>query len=105
MMIAAPIMCVGGIIMALRQDVGLAWLIVVSVGALVLAIGMIVSRMVPQFRRMQTRIDMINRVYNTGSMKAAGIAGNAVGLFFDALVVAISVQGHCGLRQLACRCE
>ena len=42
---------------------------------------------------------------NAGSMKAAGIAGNAVGLFFDALVVAISVQGHCGLRQLAFRCE
>jgi ATP-binding cassette subfamily B protein len=62
MMIAAPIMCVGGIIMALRQDVGLAWLIAVSVGALVLAIGLIVSRMVPQFRRMQKRIDTINRV-------------------------------------------
>ena len=62
MMVSAPIMCVGGIIMALRQDLGLAWLIVVSVTVLVVAIGMIVSRMVPQFRRMQTRIDVVNRV-------------------------------------------
>ena len=62
MMVAAPIMCVGGIIMALRQDVGLAWLIVVSVLALVVAIGLIVMRMVPQFRRMQTRLDSVNRV-------------------------------------------
>ena len=62
MMVAAPIMCVGGIIMALRQDVGLAWLIVVSVLALVVAIGLIVTRMVPQFRRMQTRLDSVNRV-------------------------------------------
>jgi len=62
MMVAAPIMCVGGIIMALRQDVGLAWLIVVSVMVLVVAIGLIVSRMVPQFRRMQTRLDSVNRV-------------------------------------------
>src|SRR6202163_1042215 len=38
MMIAAPIMCVGGIIMALRQDVGLSWLMLVSIPALVVAI-------------------------------------------------------------------
>ncbi|MSX39135.1 MAG: ABC transporter ATP-binding protein, partial [Actinobacteria bacterium] len=62
MMVSAPIMCVGGIIMALKQDIGLAWLIVVSVGVLVAAIAVIVSRMVPQFRRMQTRLDTVNRV-------------------------------------------
>ena len=62
MMVSAPIMCVGGIVMALRQDLGLAWLIVVSVLVLVAAIGLIVSRMVPQFRRMQTRLDAVNRV-------------------------------------------
>jgi ATP-binding cassette, subfamily B, multidrug efflux pump len=62
LMISAPIMCVGGIIMALRQDLGLSWLIVVSVTVLVAAIGFIVSRMVPLFRRMQTRIDILNRV-------------------------------------------
>ena len=62
MMVSAPIMCVGGIVMALRQDVGLAWLIVLSVVILVAAIGLIVSRMVPQFRRMQKRLDNVNRV-------------------------------------------
>ena len=62
MMVAAPIMCVGGIIMALRQDVGLSWLMVVSIPVLVLAIGLIVTRMVPQFRAMQARIDTVNRV-------------------------------------------
>jgi ATP-binding cassette subfamily B protein len=62
MMVGAPIMCVGGIIMALRQDLGLSWLMVVSVPALVLSIGSIVTRMVPQFRAMQTRLDAVNRV-------------------------------------------
>jgi ATP-binding cassette, subfamily B, multidrug efflux pump len=62
LMISAPIMCVGGIIMALRQDLGLSWLIVVSVTVLVVSIAVIVSQMVPQFRRMQTRIDVVNRV-------------------------------------------
>ena len=62
LMVAAPIMCVGGIIMALRQDVGLSWLMAVSIPVLVVAIGLIVIRMVPQFRAMQTRIDVVNRV-------------------------------------------
>jgi ATP-binding cassette subfamily B multidrug efflux pump len=62
MMIAAPIMCVGGIIMALRQDIGLSWLMVVCIPVLVLSIGLIVVRMVPQFRAMQARIDLVNRV-------------------------------------------
>ena len=62
MMIAAPIMCVGGIIMALRQDVGLSWLMVVCIPVLVVAIASIVVRMVPQFRAMQVRIDLVNRV-------------------------------------------
>jgi ATP-binding cassette, subfamily B, multidrug efflux pump len=62
MMIAAPIMCVGGIIMALRQDIGLSWLVGVSVPVLAIAIGLIIRRMVPQFRLMQTRIDAVNGV-------------------------------------------
>jgi ATP-binding cassette subfamily B protein len=62
MMVAAPIMCVGGIVMALRQDVGLSWLMLVSVPALVVAIGLIVRRMIPRFRVMQVRIDGVNRV-------------------------------------------
>jgi ATP-binding cassette subfamily B multidrug efflux pump len=62
LMVSAPIMCVGGIVMALRQDVGLSWLIVVSVLVLVAAVGRIVTLMVPQFRLMQKRIDAVNRV-------------------------------------------
>jgi ATP-binding cassette subfamily B protein len=61
-MVSAPIMCVGGVVMALREDLGLSWLIVVSVAALVAAIGMIVTRMVPLFRLIQKRIDGVNRV-------------------------------------------
>jgi ATP-binding cassette subfamily B protein len=55
-------MCVGGVIMALREDVGLSWLMLVCVPALLLSIGAIVVRMVPQFRAMQVRIDEVNRV-------------------------------------------
>jgi len=62
MLVAAPIMCVGGVIMALREDVGLSWLMLVSVPVMVLLIGLIIRRMVPQFRLMQTRIDVVNRV-------------------------------------------
>src|SRR3982075_4132919 len=62
MLVGAPIMLVGGVIMALRQDVGLSWLMVVSIPILVIAIGLIVVRMVPQFRAMQARIDVVNRV-------------------------------------------
>jgi ATP-binding cassette subfamily B protein len=62
MLIAAPIMMVGGVFMALREDPGLSWLLLVSVPVLVISVGLIVIRMVPQFRRMQTRIDAVNRV-------------------------------------------
>jgi ATP-binding cassette subfamily B protein len=62
LIIAAPIMCIGGIIMAAREDIGMSWLLGVSVPVLAVAIWLIVTRMVPQFRRMQTRIDVVNRV-------------------------------------------
>ncbi len=62
LLVAAPIMCVGGIFMALREDAGLSWLLLISVPVLIVAVSFIVSKMVPQFRKMQTRIDKINRV-------------------------------------------
>jgi ATP-binding cassette subfamily B protein len=62
MLVAAPIMMVGGVLMAVREDVGLSWLLAVSVPALCLSVGFVVSRMVPGFRRMQVRIDAVNRV-------------------------------------------
>jgi ATP-binding cassette subfamily B protein len=62
LMVSAPIMMVGSIVMAVRQDAGLSWLIVVVVPVLALSIGLIVIRMVPSFRLMQERIDEVNRM-------------------------------------------
>ncbi|MFI7425715.1 ABC transporter ATP-binding protein [Micromonospora sp. NPDC049836] len=62
MLVAAPIMSVGGVVMALREDVGLSWLMLVSVPVLAVALGLLTRRMVPAFRLMQTRIDTVNRV-------------------------------------------
>ncbi|WP_280293379.1 ABC transporter ATP-binding protein [Nocardia abscessus] len=61
-LVMAPIMCVGGIIMALREDLGLSWLLLIAVPALGLSMGVLISKMVPGFRDMQTRIDEVNRV-------------------------------------------
>ena len=62
LMLMAPIMMVGGIIMAMRQDLGLSWLFAVVVPALFLVVGLIVVQMVPGFRVMQAKIDEVNRV-------------------------------------------
>ena len=62
MFVAAPIMMVGGVVMAMREDLGLSWLLGVCVPALFLTVGFIVSRMVPGYRAMQVRIDGVNRV-------------------------------------------
>lgn len=62
MMVSAPIMMVGGVFMALQQDVNLAWIIVVMVALLGGVIAVLVSQMTPLFRRQQTRIDTLNRV-------------------------------------------
>ncbi len=60
--IMAPIMLVGGVVMALREDVRLSGVLVVAVPVLGIVIAAIVSRMIPYFRVMQKRIDAINRV-------------------------------------------
>lgn len=62
MMVAAPIMCVGGIVLALRQDVALSSLLLVALPAMIVVVGLIVVRMRPHFRAMQERIDRINQV-------------------------------------------
>ncbi|MEV5051046.1 ABC transporter ATP-binding protein [Arthrobacter sp. LAR12-1-1.1] len=62
LMVTAPMLCIGGVIMAIRQDLQLSWLIAVSVPVLLIAVGSIIIRMVPLFRLMQTRIDTVNRV-------------------------------------------
>ena len=62
MMVSAPIMMVGGIIMALREDVGLSWLVAVAVPALALSVALVIRKMIPQFRLMQESVDWVNRV-------------------------------------------
>jgi ATP-binding cassette subfamily B multidrug efflux pump len=62
LMVSAPIMCVGGIFMALRQNVPLSSLLLVIVPLLALIVFLIISRMRPLFRLMQVRIDRINQV-------------------------------------------
>lgn len=62
LLIAAPIMTIGGVIMAIREDVGLSSLLLISVPALVIAVGSVIRRMVPQFQAMQERIDKVNRI-------------------------------------------
>lgn len=62
MIISAPLMMVGGIVMALREDVGLSWLILVAVVVLGTIIGVLASQMTPLFKSMQIRIDTLNRV-------------------------------------------
>lgn len=61
-LVAAPIMCAGGIAMAVHQDAGLSWLLLVSIPVLVAANYPIISRTLPLFRSMQRLIDNINRV-------------------------------------------
>lgn len=59
---AAPITIVVGTVMALREDGPLSLLLVVSIPALVLAVGLVVWRMIPQFQAIQERIDRVNEV-------------------------------------------
>ncbi|HWK92359.1 MAG TPA: ABC transporter ATP-binding protein [Luteimicrobium sp.] len=61
-MVMAPIMMIGGVILALQQDVQLSWLLLVIVPVLAAVVGLIISRMVPYFRAMQKKIDTINGV-------------------------------------------
>ena len=62
LMVIAPIMLVGGVVAAMREDAALSGILLVSVPVLGVVIALIVTRMVPYFRSMQKRIDAINRV-------------------------------------------
>lgn len=62
MFVTAPLLAIGGIIMAVQQDVGLSWLIAVSVPVLLIAAVLVIGRMVPLFRRNQAKLDDINRI-------------------------------------------
>ena len=60
--VMAPIMCIGGIVMAVREDLALSKLLLVCIPVLAASIGVIVGRMIPKFRAMQPKIDTVNRV-------------------------------------------
>jgi ATP-binding cassette subfamily B protein len=116
--ISAPIMGVGAIIVAVHEDPGLAWLLAVSVPVLAAVIGLVVMRMVPQFRRMQKLVDVVNRVLreqiggirvvrafvresaetarfeqaNTDLMDTALRAGRLMVLLFPAIVIILNVS-------------
>ena len=61
-MVAAPIMAVGGIIMAVRQDPGMSWLVVAAVGALAVVVSVLIALLMPLFRSMQDKLDNVNGV-------------------------------------------
>lgn len=61
-MITAPIMSIGGVVMAIREDPGLSWLVWVSVPLVLIVVGILVIKLMPLFRDMQGRIDGINGV-------------------------------------------
>ncbi|MET0419851.1 MAG: ABC transporter permease, partial [Actinoplanes sp.] len=62
LMVSAPIMCFGGVVLALRQDVPLSGLLLVIVPILIGTVALIIVRMRPLFRTMQKRIDRVNQV-------------------------------------------
>ncbi|GAB7003162.1 ABC transporter ATP-binding protein [Nocardioides sp. AN3] len=62
MAVQIPIMMVGAVFMALHQDTHLAWIFAVLIPALLLTVGIIASRMIPNFKRLQARLDNVNRV-------------------------------------------
>ncbi|GAA3759677.1 ABC transporter ATP-binding protein [Microbacterium kribbense] len=119
LMVSAPILAIGGVIFAIRQDVGLSWLMGVSVPVLLVIVSLIVVRMVPAFRAMQRRIDRINQVmreqltgirvvrafvrereernrFEKGSadvMESAVTAGNLMAIMFPAVMVVLNVSG------------
>jgi len=61
-MVSAPMLAIGGVIMAVRQDAGLSWLMAVAVPVLLVIVSLIVVRMVPAFTKMQARIDRVNQI-------------------------------------------
>lgn len=62
LMISAPMLAIGGVVMAISQDAGLSWLMAVSIPVLLVIVALIVWRMVPAFTQMQQRIDRVNQI-------------------------------------------
>jgi ATP-binding cassette subfamily B multidrug efflux pump len=66
MMISAPLMAIGGIILALAQDVALSWVLVVAIPILLVAILIILGNAIPLFQLVQKKIDKINLIVDEG---------------------------------------
>ena len=66
LVVTAPLTAIGGIILAINQDATLAWVLVVAIPVLVLAIVLIFTRAVPLFRSMQQKLDRLNLVLDEG---------------------------------------
>lgn len=62
MMIMAPLMCIGGLIMALSKDTKLTLVLAVSIPILIIAIVIIAKSGIPLFKAMQVKLDTLNRV-------------------------------------------
>ena len=62
MLVGAPITMIGGVVMALREDAGLSWIILAAVVLLGAGIVVLITKMGPLFQLMQSRIDTLNRV-------------------------------------------
>ncbi|KJL45389.1 MULTISPECIES: ABC transporter ATP-binding protein [Microbacterium] len=118
LMISAPMLAIGGVIMAISQDVGLSWLMAVAIPVLLIIVGLIVWRMVPAFTQMQKRIDRVNQIMReqlsgirvvrafvrerqerarfeaaSEDVKATGLrAGNLMALMFPAVMLVMNVS-------------
>ncbi|MGZ3636839.1 MAG: ABC transporter ATP-binding protein [Ktedonobacterales bacterium] len=66
LMVTAPMMAIGGIILALREDVSLAWVLVAAVPLLVVSIVLIMAKAIPLFRIMQMKLDKLNLILDEG---------------------------------------
>lgn len=62
LLVAAPFTAIGGLALALQQDINLSWIIVIAIPLVMIILGTVVSKMVPTFRVMQVRIDRINEI-------------------------------------------
>ncbi len=65
-MITAPFTLIAGIILALNQDVGLSWILVVAIPFLVASIVILMSKAIPMFRSMQVKLDKLNLILDEG---------------------------------------
>jgi len=66
MMISAPLMAVGGIILAINQDAGLSWILVVIIPILLVSILLIMGQAIPLFRVIQSKLDKLNLILDEG---------------------------------------